>query len=59
MITLIQAPLSGLAARSTPKGSGALGYGLIMAVWSNVAVALVALVPLMPRAIMNRREGEH
>jgi predicted MFS family arabinose efflux permease len=88
VITLIQAPLFDLAARSTPKGSEALGYGLIMAVWSNVqqfapwfgsalnqqfrvtlggliwinvavALALVALVPLMPRAIMNRREGEH
>ena len=88
VITLIQAPLFDLAARSTPKGSEALGYGLIMAVWSNVqqfapwfgsalnqhfgvtlgnliwinvavAMALVALVPLMPRAIMNRREGEH
>jgi Na+/melibiose symporter-like transporter len=88
MITLIQAPLFDLAARSTPKGSEALGYGLIMAVWGNVqqfapwfgstlnqhfhvslggliwinvavALALVALVPLMPRTIMNRREGEH
>ena len=88
MITLIQAPLFDLAARSTPKGSEALGYGLIMAVWSNVqqfapwlgstlnqafgvtlhgliwinvamAMALVALVPLMPHSIMSRREGEH
>jgi predicted MFS family arabinose efflux permease len=88
VITLFQAPLFDLAARSTPKGSEALGYGLIMAVWSNVqqfapwfgatlnqhfdvtldgliwinvavAMALVALVPLMPRAIMSRREGEH
>jgi MFS family permease len=88
VITLIQAPLFDLAARSTPKGSEALGYGLIMAVWSNVqqfapwfgaalnqhfhvtlggliwinvagAMALVALVPLMPRSIMARREGEH
>ena len=88
MITLIQAPLFDLAARSTPKGSEALGYGLIMAVWSNVmqfapwfgstlnqqfhislagliwinvavAIALVGLVPLMPRAIMDRREGQH
>ncbi len=37
VITLIHAPLFDLAARSTPKGSEALGYGLIMAVWSNVA----------------------
>lgn len=88
VITLLQAPLFDLAARSTPRGSEALGYGLIMAVWSNVqqfapwfgatlnhhfnvtlggliwinvvvAMALVALVPLMPRAIMDRREGEH
>jgi predicted MFS family arabinose efflux permease len=88
VITLIQAPLFDLAARSTPKGSEALGYGLIMAVWSNVqqfapwfgaalnqnfdvtlggliwinvvvAMALVVLVPLMPRSIMARREGEH
>ena len=88
VITLIQAPLFDLAARSTPKGSEALGYGLIMAVWSNVqqfapwfgaslnqhfgitlggliwlnvvvAMALVLLVPLMPRSIMDRREGEH
>ena len=88
MITLIQAPLFDLAARSTPKGSEALGYGLIMAVWSNiqqfapwlgstlnqtfhvslsgliwinvaVAMALVGLVPLMPRSIMSRREGQH
>jgi predicted MFS family arabinose efflux permease len=88
MITLIQAPLFDLAARSTPNGSEALGYGLIMAVWSNVqqfapwfgaslnqhfhvtlggliwinvivAMALIVLVPLMPRSIMNRREGEH
>ena len=88
MLTLIQAPLFDLAARSTPKGSEALGYGLIMAVWSNVqqfapwfgstlnqtfhvslngliwinvvaSMALVALVPLMPRSIMSRREGEH
>ena len=88
MITLIQAPLFDLAARSTPKGSEALGYGLIMAVWSNVqqfapwfgstlnqnfhislngliwinvvvALALIVLVPLMPRSIMDRREGEH
>jgi hypothetical protein len=77
-----------LAARSTPKGSEALGYGLIMAVWANVqqfapwfgsklnesfhvslggliwinmvaVMALIALVPLMPRSIMARREGEH
>jgi predicted MFS family arabinose efflux permease len=88
MLTLIQAPLFDLAARSTPKGSEALGYGLIMAVWSNVqqfapwfgstlnqtfhvslngliwinvvaSMALVAVVPLMPRSIMSRREGEH
>ena len=88
VITLIQAPLFDLAARSTPKGSEALGYGLIMAVWSNVmqfapwfgstlnqhfhislvgliwinaaaAMALVGIVPLMPRAIMDRREGQH
>ena len=88
VLTLLQAPLFDLAARSTPNGSEALGYGLIMAVWSNVqqfapwfgaalnqhfdvslggliwinvvvAMALVALVPLMPRFIMNRREGEH
>jgi predicted MFS family arabinose efflux permease len=88
VITLLQAPLFDLAARSTPKGSEALGYGLIMAVWSNVqqfapwfgstlnqtfgitiagliwinvvvAMFWIALVPLMPRSIMNRREGEH
>ncbi|MCF7732903.1 MAG: MFS transporter [Akkermansiaceae bacterium] len=88
VITLIQAPLFDLAARSTPKGSEALGYGLIMAVWSNVqqfapwfgaalnqhfhitlggliwinvvvAMSLVTLIPLMPRSVMNRREGEH
>lgn len=87
VITLIQAPLFDLAARSTPKGSEALGYGLIMAVWANVqqfapwfgsklnesfhvslggliwinmvaVMALIALVPLMPRSIMARREGE-
>lgn len=30
-------------------------------IWINVivAMALVALVPLMPRSIMNRREGQH
>jgi predicted MFS family arabinose efflux permease len=88
VITLLQAPLFDLAARSTPRGSEALGYGLIMAVWSNVqqfapwfgatlnhhfsitlggliwinvvvAMALVILVPLMPRSIMDRREGQH
>ena len=88
VMTLLQAPLFDLAARSTPRGSEALGYGLIMAVWSNVqqcgvwfgsflnqychvslagliwinvgvAMALIGLVPLMPRMIMNRREGEH
>jgi len=88
VMTLLQAPLFDLAARSTPKGSEALGYGLIMAVWSNVqqfapwfgatlnqhfhitlsgliwinvvvAMAFVGLLPLMPRSIMCRREGEH
>jgi len=88
VMTLLQAPLFDLAARSTPKGSEALGYGLIMAVWSNVqqfapwfgsalnerfhislsgliwinvvvALAIVGLIPLMPRSIMSRREGEH
>ena len=87
VMTLLQAPLFDLAARSTPKGSEALGYGLIMAVWSNVqqfapwfgsalnqhfhitlsgliwinvivALAVIGLVPLMPRSIVNRREGE-
>lgn len=87
VITLVQAPLFDLAARSTPKGSEALGYGLIMAVWSNVmqfapwfgstlnhhfgitlhgliwinvmvAMTLAALVPLLPKSIISRREGE-
>lgn len=85
VITLVQAPLYDLAARSTPKGTEALGYGLIMAVWSNMmqfapwlgaklnqsiplsgmiwinviyVLALVALVPLLPKAIISRREGE-
>ena len=42
-ITLAQLPLFDLAARATPKGSEALAYSLIIAIW-NVGLSLSDLI---------------